>query len=73
MSTRHPDDPSEDPPDEVAAGVPDSSPAGAPAAQPHDAFFRQIFGDPAQAAAVLRTILPPRVAAHGALRRRCSS
>jgi hypothetical protein len=64
MSTRHPDDPSEDPPDEAAAGIPDTGPAGASAAQPHDALFRQIFGDPAQAAAVLRSILPPRVATH---------
>jgi hypothetical protein len=64
MSTRNPGDPSEDSPDEAAGGVPDSSPAGASAAQPHDTLFRQIFGDPEQAAVVLRSILPPRVAAH---------
>jgi predicted transposase YdaD len=64
MSTRDPDEPDEDPPDEAAASVPDTSPPGTSAAQPHDALFRQIFGDPAQAAAVLRSILPPRVAAH---------
>jgi predicted transposase YdaD len=64
MSTRKPGDPSEDPPDEAAVGVPDSSPAGAPAAQPHDTFFRDAFGDPARAAEVLKSILPPRVAAH---------
>jgi hypothetical protein len=67
MSTRHPRDPgaaSEDPPDEAADGVPDARPAGASAGQPHDTLFRQIFGDPAQAAVVLRSILPPRVAAH---------
>ena len=63
MSTQHPGDPSEDQPSEVAAGVPDTSPAGA-AAQPHDALFRQIFGDPVHAAEVLKSILPPRVAAH---------
>ncbi len=63
MATKPPDDPSEDQASEVAAGVPDTSPEGA-AAQPHDALFRQIFGDPVHAAAVLRTILPPRVAAH---------
>ncbi|HWN70365.1 MAG TPA: Rpn family recombination-promoting nuclease/putative transposase, partial [Haliangium sp.] len=64
MSTRNLDDPSEDPPGDVGAGVPDTSAARASAAQPHDTLFRQIFGDPLQAAAVLRTILPPRVAAH---------
>jgi hypothetical protein len=67
MSTRHPRDPgapSEDPPGEAAASVPDTSPAGASGAQPHDALFRKIFGDPAQAAAVVRSMLPPRVAAH---------
>jgi hypothetical protein len=64
MSTRTPDDPSDDTPDEVVASVPDTRPDGASAAQPHDTLFRQIFGDPAQAAVVLRSILPPRVVAH---------
>lgn len=50
MSTKHPDDPSEDDPSGVAAGAPDTSPASA-AAQPHDALFRQSFGDPVHAAA----------------------
>lgn len=50
-----------------APGTPDSP--GTPGtpdtpAQPHDAFFRSIFGDPAHAAAVLQSILPPAVAAH---------
>lgn len=31
---------------------------------PHDAFFKAVFGDPALAAAEIRAILPPRVAAH---------
>jgi Putative transposase, YhgA-like/Domain of unknown function (DUF4351) len=33
-------------------------------AQRHDAFFKAIFADPANAAPALRAILPPRVAAH---------
>jgi hypothetical protein len=45
------------------AGAPDARPASA-VAQPHDALFRQVFGDPAHAAAALRSILPARVAAH---------
>jgi hypothetical protein len=67
MSTRksrEPGSPFEDTPDEAATSAPDTRPAGASAAQPHDTFFREIFSDPAQAAAVLRTILPPRVVAH---------
>lgn len=52
MSTKPPDDPSEDDPSGAAAGVPNTSPASA-AGQPHDALFRQIFGDPVHAAAVL--------------------
>jgi hypothetical protein len=63
MSTKPPGAPPEDPPDE-AAGVADTSPAGASPSQPHDGLFRQIFGDPAHAAAVLESILPPHVAAH---------
>jgi predicted transposase YdaD len=31
---------------------------------PHDSFFKSIFGDPRNAAEVLRTALPPRVSAH---------
>jgi hypothetical protein len=67
MSTKPPDDPSDEAdnvPGEGAAGAPDTRPGGVAAGQPHDALFRQIFGDPAHAAAVLETILPPRVAAH---------
>jgi hypothetical protein len=56
-------DPPGDPPAEAAV-VPDTSPADASAGQPHDALFRQVFGDPVHAAAVLRSILPPRVTAH---------
>jgi hypothetical protein len=64
MAAGPPDDPPEDPPDTVAAGIADDRPDGASAAQSHDALFRQIFGDPAHAAAVVRSILPARVAAH---------
>lgn len=62
MATKPPDDPPDDQLSEVA-GAPGASPAGA-VAQPHDALFRQIFGDPVHAAAVLKSILPPRVVAH---------
>ena len=48
---------------EGAADVPGPDTPVQPA-QPHDAFFRSIFGDPAHAAAVLQSILPPSVAAH---------
>jgi hypothetical protein len=71
MGGTTPDDPSPD-------CEPTGSPAGAEtdrmsdngaadsvsAGQPHDAFFKQVFGDPANAAPVLRSVLPPRVAAH---------
>ena len=49
--------------DAGAADVPKPDTPVQPA-QPHDAFFRSIFGDPAHAAAVLQSILPPSVAAH---------
>jgi hypothetical protein len=61
---RAPGAPPKGPPDEVEAGAPDSSPAETSVGQPHDAMFRQAFGDPANAAAVLKSILPSRVAAH---------
>jgi Putative transposase, YhgA-like len=32
--------------------------------QPHDSFFKSLFGDVRNAAEVMRTALPPRVAAH---------
>ena len=63
MSTKRPGDPPEDAPAE-ALSVPDTSPSDAAAGQPHDALFRQIFGDSVHAAAVLRSIVPQRVAAH---------
>jgi hypothetical protein len=62
VSTRSPGAPPEDTPDE-AAGAADDRPASA-AGQPHDAVFRQILGDVAHAAEVVRSILPARVAAH---------
>lgn len=57
------------PPDDRSGNAAEAAGAADPAlpetpAQPHDAFFRSIFGDPAHAAAVLQTILPPQVAAH---------
>jgi hypothetical protein len=63
MPRKPPGDPSENP-GGGAASVPDTSPTVDAAAQPHDALFRQIFGDPVHAAATLRSIVPPRVAAH---------
>jgi hypothetical protein len=64
MSSKPPGRPSDHGPDEGGARIPDTGPAGDLAAQPHDALFRQVFGDPAHAATALRSILPPRVAAH---------
>lgn len=61
MTRKPPDAPSENATDAAGAAAPPSPDAPA---QPHDAFFRSIFGDPAHAAAVLQTILPPHVAAH---------
>lgn len=58
MPSKPPDDRSEN-----EAAAPGVSMPDAPA-QPHDAFFRSIFGDPAHAAAVLQSILPPTAAAH---------
>jgi hypothetical protein len=63
MSSKHADNPSENAP--VTGAAPGAtSDAADTAAQPHDAFFRIVFGDPAHAAAELKSILPPHVAAH---------
>jgi hypothetical protein len=68
MSRSTPDDPSDNP---AATGAKSgAAPAGdgksdsTSPAQHHDAFFKKVFGDPANAAAAIRAILPARVAAH---------
>jgi hypothetical protein len=60
-----PDDPSTTPSSAPALpAAPDTPDTDDFVHHPHDSFFKSTFGDPRNAAEVLRTALPPRVSAH---------